>query len=219
MYALCSLSKYECETIITISPVTNMSETLVSAQVKNGVESQNTGLWCRTKRVLGSIHVEPFVCCYILSRTLMFLALQNLYLQKACKVNLHRSRENCTALENLKVHTNDSVIGKVQMDTQELVADMNTWLPVIQFGIPCVLAIFIGSWSDRNRKRVPFILLPMLGELIRVAGLLLCVRYFHETPMELAGLMELPASLAGGRLVLFNAVFSYVGDVTKVSIK
>lgn len=170
----------------------------------------------RAKRVLSSVHVEPFVLCYIMSRTLMLLATQNLSLQKACRVNLGLSNDTCTALADPSSGARSESTAEV--DSQKLVATMFVWQLVVQSSVPCALSVFVGSWSDRNRKRVPCMLLPMASELVRVLGLLACVHYFYELPMEVVGLVEaLPTSLAGGRMVFFNAVFSYVSDVTEVS--
>lgn len=180
---------------------------------------KTTNIWSRIKFVLDGIHVEPFVCFYVMSRTLILLSTQNLSLQKACRVNLHLSNETCTALEN--PWTNNRPLTAIRNDEvaiQQLVSNMLIWQLIIQSSVPCVLAIFLGSWSDRNRKRVPCMLLPMASELIQVMGLMACVYYFYELPMEVVGLVAaVPTSLAGGRMVLFNALFSYVGDVTNVS--
>lgn len=198
-----------------------MSEMSIIAKKDEKTSHNKTNEGSRIKFVLDSIHVEPFVCCYIVSRTLLILATQNLSLQKACRVNLNLSNETCSALENPTARGSNS--GRTHEDevaTQQLVANMLIWQLVIQSSVPCVLAIFVGSWSDRYRKRVPCMLLPMASELLRVVGLLACVYYFYELPMEAVGIMEaVPTSLAGGRMVLFNALFSYVGDVTNVSLQ
>lgn len=178
----------------------------------------------RAGRALRGVHVEPLVFCYIVARTLMMLATQNLCLQKACRVNLRLSDETCAALADpagrgggnngtrgLAFHTHE-------VATQRLVADVLVWQLVVQASVPCALAVFAGSWSDRNRRRVPCMLTPVAGELVRVLGLLACVRYFYQLPVEAVGVVEaVPTSLTGGRMVLFNALFSYVGDVTPVS--
>ncbi|XP_026804491.1 uncharacterized protein LOC113548040 [Rhopalosiphum maidis] len=177
-------------------------------------------VWSRTKRALSSIHVEPLVCCYIVSRTLMLLATQNLSLQKACSVNLRLDDGTCAALL-VKSKTNVSApLDRDEVATQRLVADMLLWQLIVQSAVPCALAVFVGSWSDRRRKRVPCMLVPVASELVRVVGLVACVHWFRELPMEVVGVIEaVPTSLAGGRMVLFNALFSYVGDVTSEELK
>lgn len=198
-----------------------MSENVEDNRQANGVDAKQKttmNVWSRVKIIVCGIHVEPFVCCFIMARTLMLLATQNLSLQKACKVNLRLSEEICTALENPTSHKTNSTFHDYEVATQRLMTNMLTWQLIIQSSLPCVLAIFMGSWSDRNRKRVPCMMLSMGSELVHVIGLLVCVYYFYELPMEVVGIMDaVPTSITGGRMVLFNALFSYIGDVTRVS--
>lgn len=177
-------------------------------------------VWSRTKRALSAIHVEPLVCCYIVSRTVIMLANQNLSLQKACSVNLQFDDDTCAALlAKSKTNASDP-LHQYEVATQRLVADMLLWQLVVQSIVPCALAVFVGSWSDRRRKRVPCMLMPVASELARVVGLVACVYWFRELRMEVVGIVEaVPTSLAGGRMVLFNAMFSYVADVTGEEMK
>ncbi|XP_050422786.1 thymic stromal cotransporter homolog [Adelges cooleyi] len=178
---------------------------------------QTLGPCGKAKLVLRSIHVEPLVICFIISRVLLILATQNLSLQKACKVNLKLSNESCLAIENPTGH---NATKADEVKTQQLVAEMFIWQLIIQSSVPCIFAIFVGSWSDRNRKRVPCMLMPICGELVRNIGLLLCVYYFFQLPMEIVGLVEaIPTSITGGKMVMFNALYSYIGDVTKAELK
>ncbi|CAI6344703.1 unnamed protein product [Macrosiphum euphorbiae] len=178
------------------------------------VDMQET-TWLRTKRALSAIHVEPLLCCYIVSRTLLLLATQNLSLQKACSVNLQFDDDTCAALlAKSKTNASEPLHG-YEVATQQLVANMLSWQLVVQSTVPCALAVFVGSWSDRRRKRVPCMIIPVASELARIVGLVACVYWFDELRMEVIGVVEaLPTSLAGGRMVLFNAMFSYVSDVT-----
>lgn len=174
--------------------------------------------WSRVKRIVVSVHVEPLVCVYILSRTLILLATQNLSIQKACRVNMQLGNDICAALDVTKDRGNASDVHGAEVAAQRLVTDMFVWQLIVQSSVPCVLAVFVGSWSDRNRKRVPCILFPMASELVRIVGLIACVYFFQALSMEFVGLVEaVPTSFTGGRMVLFNSVFSYIGDVTKVS--
>lgn len=182
---------------------------------KNNENWQEMGFYSKTKYVFKNITVEPLLAFFQVSSVLSSLTTQNLNLQKACRVNLRLDDEVCYGLENKNV----SLYANEEVQVQQLVADMLVWQTVIQSSIPCILIIFIGSWSDRNRKRKPCMLIPVLGELVRNVGLLLCVFYFNELKMEIAGLVEsIPTSIAGGLDVLYLAAFSYVGDISSVSI-
>lgn len=172
------------------------------------------GYCSRAQYVFRNITVEPLLALFQVSSVLSSLTTQNLNLQKACRVNLRMDDEVCFGLE----HKNISSFVAEEVQVQQAVADMLIWQTVIQSSVPCVLVIFIGSWSDRNRKRKPCMLVPILGELVRNVGLLLCVYYFYQLPMEVAGLVEsIPTSMTGGLAVLYLAAFSYMGDISSVS--
>lgn len=172
------------------------------------------GFGSKVKYVFRNITVEPLLAFYQVSSVLSSLTTQNLNLQKACRVNLQMDDDVCYGLEN----KNLSLYADQEVQVQQLVADMLIWQTMIQSSIPCILVIFIGSWSDRNRKRKPCMLVPVIGEIVRNIGLLLCVYYFSELRMEVAGLVEsIPTSMAGGLTVLYLAAFSYMGDISSVS--
>lgn len=174
------------------------------------------GFGSRVKYVCQSITVEPMLAFFQVSSVLSSLTTQNLNLQKACRVNLKMNDDICHGLEN----KNMSFYANEEVQVQQLIADMLIWQTMIQSSIPCILVIFIGSWSDRNRKRKPCMLVPVIGEIIRNIGLLLCVFYFDELRMEVAGLVEsIPTSMTGGLTVLYLAAFSYIGDISSVSKK
>ncbi|VVC29234.1 Hypothetical protein CINCED_3A024610 [Cinara cedri] len=199
---------------------TNQKSLEIANTTGNGGNDENEerdwremGFCTRVKYVFQNITVEPLLAFFQVSSVLSALTTQNLNLKKACRVNLQMDDEVCFGLENKNISS--FVTEEVQV--QQAVADMLIWQTVIQSSIPCVLVIFIGSWSDRNRKRKPCMLVPVLGELMRNAGLLLCVFYFYELPMEVAGLVEsVPTSLTGGLTVLYLAAFSYMGDISSI---
>lgn len=179
-----------------------------------GNDWDKMGICSKTMYVFRNITVEPILALFQVSSVLSSLTTQNLNLQKACLVNLKLDNETCYALES----KNKTLYSNAEVQVQKLVSDMLIWQTVIQSSFPCILVIFIGSWSDRNGKRKPCILVPIIGEIIRNAGLLLCVFYFNELSMEVAGLVEaIPSSLAGGLTVIYLATFSYIGDISSVS--
>ncbi|XP_022164162.1 uncharacterized protein LOC111029461 [Myzus persicae] len=180
---------------------------------EDGNSWRGMGFGSKVKYVCRNITVEPLLAFFQVSSVLSSLTTQNLNLQKACRVNLRMDDDVCHGLEN----KNMSFYAHQEVQVQQLVADMLIWQTMIQSSIPCILVIFIGSWSDRNRKRKPCMLVPVIGEIVRNFGLLLCVFYFDELRMEVAGLVEsIPTSMAGGLTVLYLAAFSYMGDISSM---
>lgn len=168
------------------------------------------------KLIAENITVEPMLFPYLIATILVILANQNLNIQKACRVELDLSSDVCTSLENKdknSVNLTDS-----EITVQKLVANMLIWQTILQSGVPAVLLLFLGSWSDRNRLRRPCMLLPIYGEIVKNIGLLVCVSYFDEIGMELTGLIQsLPMALTGYWAVIFMAMMAYIGDISTVS--
>lgn len=170
----------------------------------------------RYRYFINNITVEPMICCYIMPCVLSGLATQNLALEKACRVNLAYPSEVCDAL-SLRQTANYT---KEEAAVQKLVASMSVWKTLVQSALPSILILFVGAWSDRWGRRKPCMILPILGELCTVIGLMFCTYFFHETPMELVGIMEsLFPALTGGWFTMFMGIFSYIGDVTTVEMR
>ncbi|KAL7014919.1 hypothetical protein ACKWTF_016195 [Chironomus riparius] len=157
-----------------------------------------------------NVTVEPLLPLYIIASVLTAYAAQNLYLDKACRVNLGYSDEICDALKR----KDSNNLTEVEIDVQKVVVNMQKWKIVIQSFIPCLLILFVGSWSDRHGRRKPCMLIPIFGELVSSAGLALNV-YFKDLPMEVAGITEaLFEGITGGWATMLMGAFSYIADIT-----
>lgn len=167
----------------------------------------------RLKVLRGYVTVEPLLACYIMPSVLASLAVQNMNLEKACRVNQGYGEDICTDLLNQRV---ENLTEEVQQ-VQTLVANMASWKSPLQTSIPALMIIFIGAWSDRTGLRRPCMMMPLVGEFLTSVGLLLCTFYLLEWPLEVAGVIEaLPPALTGGWTTMFMAVFSYISDHTTI---
>lgn len=86
---------------------------------------------------------------YIIPSVLSGLATQNLYLDKACRVNLNYTDEVCHALSQ-RLTENYTM---EEVEVQKLVVWMQGWKTVLQSALPALLILPWGSWSDRHQKR------------------------------------------------------------------
>lgn len=160
-----------------------------------------------------NITVEPMIACFVIPSMLASLATQNLNLEKACRVNLAYSDEVCTALAN----RNTTGYEAEEIAVQQLVAGMQTWKTALTSGLPTILILFMGAWSDRTGLRKPCMLLPIVGEFLSSVSMILCTYFFYEVPMEATGVFEaLWPSLMGGWFTMFMGVFSYIAEITSV---
>ncbi|KAF0756939.1 solute carrier family 46 member 3-like isoform X1 [Aphis craccivora] len=123
------------------------------------------------RRFWSGVTVEPIVACYMTAFSMVTLTVSNLNMQKACRVNLRLPDETCKAL----VTKSTTGYSADEVAVQELVTGMMKWQTCAQNVLPCVLMLLVGAWSDRTRKRVPCMMLPLYGELARNVGQLLYI--------------------------------------------
>lgn len=160
------------------------------------------------------ITVEPFVICYILPSVLAGLAVQNLCLEKSCLVNLHYDQITCNHI--MEGRTRNYTIQENRV--QKMVSSMTAWSFPLQTALPGILILFLGAWSDRTGNRKSFMVLPILGKLLSAIGLILSVAFFFQVGVNETALLEgLPPALAGGRVAMTMAVYSYITDITSES--
>nr|CAD7398009.1 unnamed protein product [Timema poppensis] len=74
----------------------------------------------KCKHITANITIEPILAAYILPNTLAALATQNLYLEKACRLNLNYSDKVCTEI----IRGNGSIYPTEEMNSAELVVYM-----------------------------------------------------------------------------------------------
>ena len=67
----------------------------------------------RARHALASVHLEPAVFLFYVSWGIFFVTSQQLYIEKACKVNLNLTEEVC---DNIRDHK------EVQVEAQKLVS-------------------------------------------------------------------------------------------------
>lgn len=177
----------------------------------DGGSWKGLGFFQRTKRMMSLITVEPILACYVMPSVLAALATQNLYLEKACRVNLGFEHHVCDALTRRE--TANYTLEEEAVQT--LVASVAGWKTVLQSFLPCFILIFVGAYSDRVGQRKFCMLLPIIGEFLTSIGLIVNTYFFYELPVEVAAVTEaiFPA-LTGGWFTMFMGVFSYIGDVT-----
>lgn len=165
----------------------------------------------KTRRMISLITVEPILACYVMPSVLSALASQNLYIEKACRVNLRFPHHVCDALTRRET----SNYTAEEEAVQQLVASVTGWKTVLQSFLPCWILVFLGAYSDRVGQRKFCMLLPIVGEFLTSIGLIFNTYFFYQLPLEVAAVTEaiFPA-LTGGWFTMFMGVFSYIADVT-----
>lgn len=166
------------------------------------------------KTVFSNISVEPIMVFYVWPCVMASIAVQNLNLEKSCRVNMGYSEDVCDALQ---IRNKSGFTVLQEQNVQKLVATLNAYKNFIQSILPSLILLFLGSWSDRHRRRKPCIILPVLGEIVATTGFLISVYFFYELPAEFNCFFEaLPPALTGGWFSMFMGVFSYISTVSSV---
>ncbi|XP_045473257.1 proton-coupled folate transporter-like [Harmonia axyridis] len=163
------------------------------------------------KNAVLNITVEPIAFLYVAPRLLCGLALENLYLEKACLVNLSLNETICHAM----VVRNRSGYGvEDEIAVQEVVSRMLPYKSIFHiFQIICIL--IIGGWCDRSGKRRPMFVVPYIGDMTAVLGYILCVYFFMDLGAEYPVIMESVFSIGlGGIPLVMAGMYSYVATIS-----
>lgn len=162
------------------------------------------------------ITVEPLLACYLCAAIIIVPSLQDLELEKACRVNRGFGDEICVPIL-LGQHENLTAENEL---VQTTVVDMHSWQNPLQQVMPLILILFLGSYSDRHKIRKPFLMLPLIGELFSVIFCVLCVVFMDSWSIDVLGVSQgVIPSFFGGYTMMNMAAFSYIADVSTVEMR
>ncbi|KAI8126266.1 Solute carrier family 46 member 3 [Lucilia cuprina] len=128
------------------------------------------------------------------------------FLQKACRVNNNFSDEIC---EHIKDSENAEYKKLVQITT----AQFYQWESIAAHVFPIILALFLGSFSDRRGRKFP-LLMGLCGKLIY--SVMIVVNAKMKTwPLEMViYTATLPSALTGSDVAIFASCFAYISDIS-----
>ncbi|CAH4007801.1 proton-coupled folate transporter-like [Pieris brassicae] len=160
--------------------------------------------------IKSSVTVEPILAGLVIPSMLARLAIQNLNLDKVCRVKQAFGDEICDALLVKKDN-----LSSYEADVQKVISSIEAWKSVIQTALPTILVIFMGAWSDKTGNRKICILLPLFGEFLVCVSNIISTFFFYEIPVEVTMFLEafFPA-ITGGWVMVYLGVFSYISDIT-----
>lgn len=184
------------------------------------------------RKVVSFISVEPFVLCWVLPSCILIVAMENLNLEKSCRVNLALSNEICENMINKTInnidcadvdlsvtnetstdHLNQLAINvcRAETESQKLLSVIFALRAPIAAIFPLIIVLFAGGWSDKKGIRKPLVLFPILGELIGSIILLLSSIFMYEIPVEVPAFSErVIPSLFGGQTLMLMGIYSYL---------
>lgn len=176
------------------------------------IKYKDKGFTEKLWHIKDNITVEPLLAGLIIPSVISRFAMANFNLDKACRVNLRFSDEICEALAK---RTSNSNYSSYEKEVQTLISSIDIWKSIIHTGLPCILIIFLGAWSDRTGKRKLCIMLPIFGEIATSVNNLVNVYFFYEIPVQVTVFLEtFFTAITGGWVTMFLGVFSYISDIT-----
>ncbi|XP_047516259.1 solute carrier family 46 member 3-like [Pieris napi] len=158
-----------------------------------------------------NITVEPSMFFFIIPMIFSILTSQNLNLEKACRVNLNFTDEICDSLKLQTVGAQN----EYEKEVQKLVARAMSWRTSITATIPCVLALFVGSWSDKTGYRKIFLIIPILGQMLVSVNGVFHTFYFKEIGLEALVFSEaILDGMFGSWCISMLTMFSFISAIT-----
>lgn len=87
------------------------------------------------------------------------------------------------------------------------------WNDIAGHLIPFMLAMFMGSWSDRRGRKLP-LLIGLFGKFF-YSTMVVVNTYMEDWPVEyIIYVATLPMAFTGADVAIFAAVFAYISDVS-----
>lgn len=205
-------------TELVTESVNDLTKDKLNDEEKKEITFKSMTMKQRASYIKEVITVEPLLTCYLMSSVICGPALNNLELEKACKANEGYNDTVC-----------DSIMGGTYFEqnftaenekVQQWIIEMHAWQIPLQSVMPIILVLFLGSYSDRHKIRKPFLLIPILGEFLAVAGCILCVIFMRQWPLEVQGFMQtIVPSFLGGPTMIVMAAFAYIADVSTLEMR
>jgi len=157
----------------------------------------------KLKVIWNNVTIEPLAFITFLIVFLSDISTQELYIQKACQVNLEYSPEICA---NLSQHK------EIQIETQEYVSGVQANNGFLQRLPSVVFTLFAGPLSD-SFGRKPLLVFPIVGFIILNFVLLINAIFFQALTVEFL-LFECLQDFTGGRRIFTLAARCYIMDIT-----
>lgn len=161
----------------------------------------------RASLVWKNITIEPLAFLQALIMSLSGIAANDLYLQKACQVNLNYPAEVCG---NLTL----DMYNETQEETQKYVSSVQAYNGLLQNMPSLVFALFAGPLSDTYGRK-PLIIISLIGFFVLNLVFTINSIWFMELKVEYI-LFECLQDLTGGPPIFLLAITSYIADVSSI---
>ncbi|CAL8113962.1 unnamed protein product [Orchesella dallaii] len=158
------------------------------------------------------LSLEPALVIHMCSAILVFMTVQDLLLEKACRVNLGYSDEVCDALQA----RNTKGFEEQEQKVQSLMGQAVVWRTGLENAFPIVLVFLVGAWSDKYGRKYPMLFV-LAGFILQDILLIFCVLAGNLAgTWTVAIISSVIVSLSGNQACFISSAFSYTSDHTPV---
>ncbi|KAF5291307.1 hypothetical protein FQA39_LY03458 [Lamprigera yunnana] len=159
------------------------------------------------RKFVSIITVEPVPFFYLFAVTLARPSFLNLFMEKACRINLQLNDTLCDSI----VYGNSLLSSYEEAQIQKVVAEVKTWGSVIEWVLPPLLLLIFGSWSDRCGLQRPFMILPFVGEILQHTVCILSLVFFKDVSLNVTIFFcYFLNSVSGAVFVLYMSLYNYI---------
>ncbi|CAL8124071.1 unnamed protein product [Orchesella dallaii] len=181
----------------------------------NGAIKENPGGVSRTEPLpllKSLLSLEPALIAHMCSAILVIMTVQDLLLEKACRVNLGYSDQVCDALQA----RNTSGLEEEERKVQALMGQVLVWRTMLENAFPIVLVFLIGAWSDKYGRKYPMLFV-LTAFILQDILLIFSVFSGNLTgAWSVAFISSIIVSLSGNQACFISCSFSYISDHTPV---
>ncbi|XP_026833328.1 proton-coupled folate transporter isoform X1 [Drosophila erecta] len=156
--------------------------------------------------VVKSISVEPTMFLYMFAFMITSVVEQNFFIYKSCRVNRNFTEEICL---NLNKPENEE-FRKKAMSTN---AWFLQWESISAHVFSIILALFLGSFSDRRGRKLP-LLMGLVGKFFYSTMIVVNAKMPTWPVQNIIYSATLPSSLTGADVAIFASCFAYISDIS-----
>ncbi|KAF5293909.1 hypothetical protein FQA39_LY13614 [Lamprigera yunnana] len=164
------------------------------------------------------ITIEPVICLLVTAKVLIVPAITNLHFEKACKVNAGFNDTVCEAIVSgtylkLNFKEENNVV-------QSFITKTRSWEIPVSSVVPVILILFVGAYSDRHKIRKPFLLMPLLGDMVGLIGTSISIMFMKQWSLEAQVVADkIIPSIFGSDKLIITMTFAYIADISSKEMR
>lgn len=152
------------------------------------------------------ISVEPTMFLYMFAFLFTSVVEQDFFVRKSCLVNNNYSQEICDSLDKYP---------EIKKEVQITTSKFHQWENISAHIFPIVLALFLGSWSDKRGRKFP-LLMGLCGKFLYSIMIVVNTRQ-KSWPVEyVIYTATIPSAITGSDVAIFASCFAYISDVSSL---